>query len=60
MFVLVGLGLRLMVAVLLLLLLLLLFNLLKNIEHAYNNNELSIRESSLHNSLTINVAQRCR
>jgi len=38
---------------LLLLLLLLLFNLLKNTEHAYNNNELSIRESSLHNSLTI-------
>jgi len=40
---------------LLLLLLLLLFNLLKNTEHANNNNELSIRESSLHNSVTIST-----
>jgi len=40
---------------LLLLVLLLLFNLLKNTEHAYNNNELSIRESSLHNSLTLRI-----
>jgi len=37
------------------LLLLLLFNLLANTEHAYNNNELSVRESSLHNSLTIST-----
>jgi len=36
---------------LLLLLLGLLFNLLKNTDHAYNNNELSIRKSSLYNSL---------
>jgi len=28
---------------------------LKNTEHAYNSNELSIRESSLHNSLTIST-----